>query len=330
MGYYSTLICLQHLASSRFPNIIRKGKKYLKPGQKPPKGHSVKQGPEGGTYYETESHLPGKTENYAKPIPKGKSGHIKKKQLPKFRPSAGGLHHHTTSGVHGLGTYVIIKDPEGIHHLHFSDGKTQLYLGKSDKGTKPLKRRVREFKEGKNVIPEGIGPEDYQELVKNLTPRHYDHVMKVTSLAVDMAKRSGNGNLNIHHVRDAAMLHDIGKDVNHEEHGKVAEKYIKTTDLVKNPEEKKIIGKVIAEYGGCHPVTCKTFSDEQCDNLKAMLPIIRIADALSRSPMNHNPVLFDHTGKIILQGLNDTQLDPKRKARIKCNANLYNSYLAAA
>ena len=309
---------------------IQKSKKYLKPGQKPPKGQTSKKGPEGGTYYETESHLPGKIENYAKPIPKGKSGHIKKKQLPKFRPSVNGLHHHTTSGVHGPGTYVITREPNGSHHLHFSDGKIRLYLGKSNKGSKPLKQRVGEFKEGKNVIPEGVDPDKYQELVKNLTPRHYDHVMKVTTLAVDMAKRSGNDNLNIHHVRDAAMLHDIGKDVNPEKHGKVAENYIKETDLVKNPEEKNIIGKVVAEHGGCHPVNCKTFSDEQCDSLKAMLPIIRIADALSRSSKDVNPVLFDHTGKIILQGLNDTRLDQKRKDRIKCNVKLYNSYLAAA
>jgi|GEM_PF-3235018 len=329
-SYYLSLVKLQYIASIKPLDIIEKSKKYLKPGDKPPKGKTTKKGPEGGIYYETENHLPGKSENYAKPIPKGKPGHIKNKQIPKFRPSVGGQHHHAKSGVHGPGTYVITKDPEGTHHLYFSNGKTRLYLGKSGKGDKPLKQRVAEFKQGKNVIPEGVSPEEYQELVKNLTPRHYDHVMKVTALAVDMAERSENENLNIHHVRDAALLHDIGKDINPEKHGEIAEKYIQATDLVKNPDEKKIIGKVVAEHGGCHPVSCKRFTEEQCNGLKAMLPIIRIADALSWSSKDVNPVLFDHKGRIILQGLNDTKLDPRRKERIKCNVNLYNSYLATA
>lgn len=54
MGYFTTLIHLQHIASQRPGNIIRKGKKYLKAWQKPPANVKVMKGPRDGIYYLTE------------------------------------------------------------------------------------------------------------------------------------------------------------------------------------------------------------------------------------------------------------------------------------
>jgi len=47
---YLNLLRLREIASLK-SNIIQKGKKYIKPGQKAPKGVQLHKGPKGGTYY---------------------------------------------------------------------------------------------------------------------------------------------------------------------------------------------------------------------------------------------------------------------------------------
>jgi hypothetical protein len=57
-SYYRSLIRLQDIASHKPLGIIKKGKKYIKPGQTPPKGAVTHRGPQGGIYYFVEDkHL---------------------------------------------------------------------------------------------------------------------------------------------------------------------------------------------------------------------------------------------------------------------------------
>jgi len=69
-------------------NEIRKAKKYLKPGQKPPAGVQVHTGPRKGMYYNSEDVHTAR-------------GTTPKKRLPAFRMSPkGNLEHNTKSGTH--------------------------------------------------------------------------------------------------------------------------------------------------------------------------------------------------------------------------------------
>jgi|GEM_PF-4732484 len=57
-SYYLSLVRLQHIASLKPLFIIQKGKKYIKPGQTPPKGAVTHRGPHGGIFYFVEDkHL---------------------------------------------------------------------------------------------------------------------------------------------------------------------------------------------------------------------------------------------------------------------------------
>jgi hypothetical protein len=51
MGIYLDLLRLRDISAHNSLGIIRKGKKYIKPGQKAPKGVQLHKGPKGGTYY---------------------------------------------------------------------------------------------------------------------------------------------------------------------------------------------------------------------------------------------------------------------------------------
>lgn len=53
MGRYLDLLRQREMESQ---NLIRKGKVYINPGEKPPAGKQIKQGPNGGFYYETEGN----------------------------------------------------------------------------------------------------------------------------------------------------------------------------------------------------------------------------------------------------------------------------------
>ncbi len=93
-------------------NIIEKAKKYLKKNKQPPEGYTIKQGPKGGRYYDTEEH-PGQ--------------YPKLKRMPAFRKQENGeLHHSTREGLHGPGTYKI-SQKDGKHHVSFTshNGKSK-------------------------------------------------------------------------------------------------------------------------------------------------------------------------------------------------------------
>ena len=51
-GYAVSLLMAGQLGMS--PDIIEKGKKYIQPGQRPPKGVTIHEGPNGGKFYYIE------------------------------------------------------------------------------------------------------------------------------------------------------------------------------------------------------------------------------------------------------------------------------------
>lgn len=82
---YLTLLRLREIASLK-SNIIQKGKKYIRPGQKAPKGVQLHKGPQGGTYYLVEDKhmkIGGKHHELirSKGVPKDQWDDIRQKHL---------------------------------------------------------------------------------------------------------------------------------------------------------------------------------------------------------------------------------------------------------
>lgn len=123
--------------------LIRKSRKYLLLGAKPPGGAPVYTGKLGGRYYRTED-IRGK----------GKQS----KPSPQFQKHAQGyLHHSVRSGVHGPGQYRI-SHRDGAYHLHFHSPDWSVTHLKSFKGdpleaVQHLKGMVRDYQEGTGQRP---------------------------------------------------------------------------------------------------------------------------------------------------------------------------------
>lgn len=116
---YLILLKLRDISRKRPKfEIICKGKKYLKPGQKPPVEVKLHKGPRGGTYYLTEElHVA--------------RGTTPKKRLPAFRKQEdGSVLHRTKEGQHGPGAYKIRTEGKE-HQLSFlKPSGEELHLGK--------------------------------------------------------------------------------------------------------------------------------------------------------------------------------------------------------
>lgn len=169
MNYYLTLLRLRDIASRNSTSIIRKGKKYLKAGQKPPKGAVTHRGPKGGTYYIIEDkHLKigGKHHELVRSrgVTKDQWDEIKQKHLNEGAESVEFIPQPEYGGVSGKKLYNIyvrgkntdekiegkIKaDKEkygkrvknllkyndmGLHHNHDAEVKIKKVLKRSEDG----------------------------------------------------------------------------------------------------------------------------------------------------------------------------------------------------
>jgi hypothetical protein len=137
--------------SRQSTGTIRKSKKYVKSGQKPPEGVKLNKGPRGGIYYNTEDL-------------QAVRGSEPKKRLPAFRKQEdGSLKHNTKTGAHGPGSYHI-HERFGKHYLVFvpKEGKAQFL--ESDTDPRSLKQLVGTFKDNAvSWIKDKISPKSPPE-----------------------------------------------------------------------------------------------------------------------------------------------------------------------
>ena len=153
MGYYTTLIRLQYIASQNSGNVIRKGKKYLKPGQKPPNKAVTHKGPRGGVYYIIEDRhmkISGKHHELvrSKGVTKDQWEEVRQKHIAAGAESVEFIPQPEYGGVSGTKLYnIYVRNAETDKKIQETTEKNKKYGKKKNINTMLTKNSNMNIKE---------------------------------------------------------------------------------------------------------------------------------------------------------------------------------------
>ena len=135
-----------------------------------------------------------------------------------------------------------------------------------------------------------------------------------------------NEAIDIKVIETVALLHDVLKNEGAHKHGKQSSQFLKAFKLFDNKDVNIVASALVAHHSGDDIPDLSGFTPSQKKQIHAMLPIIRIADILSRSESESFPISFSKSGKMKLNSLDGYNLNKHREKRLKKSVEYYNKY----
>lgn len=169
-------------------------------------------------------------------------------------------------------------------------------------------------------------PDDARAISQYLNPDDYAHQHKVSTIAKRLYGPCNNKAIDIKVIETVALLHDVLKNEGAHKHGKQSAQFLKTFKLFDNKEVNAVASALVAHHSGDDIPDLSGFTASQKKRIHAMLPIIRIADVLSRSESESFPISFSKSGKMKLNSLEGHNLNKHREKRLKKSVDYYNKY----
>jgi predicted GNAT family acetyltransferase len=161
-----------------------------------------------------------------------------------------------------------------------------------------------------------------------LSPDIQEHVQSMHDITDTIFSQIPKTKLNKSLLDKAIDLHDITKEsVDDKNHGNYASKFIKQSGILNDLGKKKedIISFLVDKHSGVRMPKLAGFGDNSKKQVQGLLPILRIADTLSKGEFNRFPVVIGKNGKMKL-----TQdvggLSKQKMQRLKTSINAYNKY----
>ena len=169
------------------------------------------------------------------------------------------------------------------------------------------------------------GPADIPMLSGLLAPKQQAHIARTIDIAHGIFEQMGKTKLNSHILDQAIQLHDIAKEVDPDKHGNFASRFIKQSKILKGSPYEQLVSFLVDKHQGVNMPKISGFGKGDQKQLKGLIPLMRIADTLSRGTFDQLPISFSKSGKMKLVDV-DLGLSKKKMARLQTSISAYNKY----
>jgi len=167
------------------------------------------------------------------------------------------------------------------------------------------------------------GPADIPMLSGLLAPDQQEHVSRSMDIAHGIFGQMGKTKLNPHVLDQALQLHDIAKEADPAKHGNFASRFIKQSNILKGSPYESLVSFLVDKHQGTNMPKISGFGKGDQKQLKGLIPLMRIADTLSRGTFDQLPISFGKSGKMKLADV-DLGLSKKKMSRLQTSINAYN------
>jgi len=164
---------------------------------------------------------------------------------------------------------------------------------------------------------------DLELLSSLLAPSQQSHTKNVANISDQIFNQLGNTKLNKDIIDKAILLHDIAKDINANKHGKISSDFIRKSGILNDVKSKKLIEFIVNQHPGKSMPDLSQFSKKDIQQLKGLLPLMRISDTLSRGSFEQLPIVFGKSGKMKLT-TKDLGLSGKKMDRLLSSITMFN------